>query len=377
MKILISKLLTETISEEELLELHELLKDPANQKLLETYIQDEHDLNLAIIKNDVDVAYHKVITQIDHEEKPIRKLIPNWTKYAAAAVLLVGLSVLYHQGFFLSQEETTLIPEEDFITLELDNGSVRTIDPGAIKDIKDAAGNLVGKQNKSQLTYQGTDDSETLLYNTLKVPYGKRFSVELSDGTQVHLNSGTSLRYPVTFLKDKDREVSIVGEAYFDVTTDAEHPFIVNAGALNVAVLGTQFNLSSYVEDASTDVVLIEGMVGMYNDQEAVEDALALTPGLKGSFNKSEKTVVTEPVNTRVYTSWRNGELVFRNTPFKNILKKMERHYNIDIVLENEVLGEELFSASFTNKTIEMVLSYFHDIQGIGYTIEDNTLYIK
>ncbi|WP_221420312.1 FecR family protein [Fulvivirga sp. M361] len=373
MKILISKLLTETISEEELLELHELLKDPANQKLLETYIQDEHDLNLAIIKNDVDAAYHNVITQIDHEEKPIRKLIPNWTKYAAAVVLLVGLTFIYQQGFFLSPEETTLVPEEDFITLELDNGLVQTINPGATKDIKDAAGNLVGVQNKSQLTYQGTNDSETLLYNTLKVPYGKRFS----DGTQVHLNSGTSLRYPVTFLKNMDRKVSIVGEAYFDVTTDAEHPFIVNAGALNVAVLGTQFNLSSYVEDASTDVVLIEGMVGMYNDQEVVEDALTLTPGLKGSFNKSGKTVVTEPVNTRVYTSWRNGELVFRNTPFKNILKKMERHYNVEIVLENEALGEELFSASFTNKTIEMVLSYFDDIQGIGYKIKDNTLYIK
>ena len=126
-----------------------------------------------------------------------------------------------------------------------------------------------------------------------------------------------------------------------------------------------------------TDVVLVEGSVGMYPEDTQNGNKTVLIPGMKGTFDKTDESVVTEEVNTTVYTAWRTGELVYRNLPFKNIVKKLERHYNIQIKLNNVALGEELFNASFKNKTIDEVLSYFDELYGIDYKVSDNTVYIN
>ena len=123
--------------------------------------------------------------------------------------------------------------------------------------------------------------AETLVYNTLKIPYGKQFEVELSDGTIVHLNSGTTLRYPVAFLKNQNRKVFLTGEAFFEVAKDKAHPFTVSTQELNVEVLGTKFNASSYTEDVTTDIVLVEGKVALYKDKKENNNSVKLTPGSK------------------------------------------------------------------------------------------------
>src|SRR5690606_36367432 len=111
-------------------------------------------------------------------------------------------------------------------------------------------------------------NSDKLAYNTLKIPFGKKFRLQLSDGTMVHINSGSTLKYPIKFIAGENRQVYLDGEAFFDVAKDKKHPFIVNADNLNVRVLGTHFNVSNYPEDAVTDVVLVEGSVGMYRSNE-------------------------------------------------------------------------------------------------------------
>ena len=321
---------------------------------------------------------HKILEAAKKREKsaPVRKI---W-RYASVAAVFIGLFTLgyfYQQGAFNTVSEELLIPANESITLKLEDGTIEVIDPGDTKAIRNARGNVVGNQNQSQLVYSEEPDTEQLVYNTLTVPYGKRFEVVLSDGTAVYMNAGTQLTYPISFLSTGNREVFVSGEAYFDVTSDTQRPFIVNAEELNVEVLGTEFNVLAYPEDGVSDVVLVEGSVGMYNDKTRIDQATVLTPGTKGSFDKSAANIVIEQVNTKVYTSWRNGELVYRNLPFKHILKKLERHYNIKLVLNNPELGEEPFSASFENKSIEEVLSFFDDIYDVEYSIENNTVYIK
>jgi hypothetical protein len=306
----------------------------------------------------------------------------NFRKYisiAASFVILLGVGLAYQKGAFNTKTE----PEFDFksndIVLQLENGNTQIISENNTIQVKDANGNIVGNQNGDKIIYENNSALEKLTYNTIKIPYGKRFQLQLSDGTLVHLNSGTTLKYPVKFIAGENRQVYLDGEAFFDVAKDKKHPFIVNADNLNVRVLGTHFNVSNYPEDAATDVVLVEGSVGMYNINEEF-DALkstVLKPGYKGSFNKANAMIFTKPVITDIYTSWITGGLTFRNMTFKNIITKLERRYNVTIVNKNEKLANEKFNASFSDESIEKVMSYFNDIHGINYTIKNNQILIK
>jgi len=159
--------------------------------------------------------------------------------------------------------------------------------------------------------------------------------------------------------------VFLNGEAYFDIAKDEEHPFIVNAQELNIQVVGTQFNVVAYPENQETDVVLIEGSVGLSEGNTTEEGHVVtyLKPGFKGSFDKEQKTINTSKVNTLLYTSWMDGNIVFRNESFKNIIKRLERQYNATIIINNESLSNETFNATIEveRETLEDVLYYFNN----------------
>ena len=377
MKKNITKLLLGTITENEIVELRIWLQDPKNQAILESYVRDYHDLNLATIKNNLDEAYSKVSHQIDINKKPVIKLFPNWSRYVAAIILLIGLAFIYNEGIFSNTDQEFLVPRDESITLELDNGTIQTIDVNGAIEVRDSEGNVVGSQQHNQISYSKASEKEVLVFNTLTVPNGKKFQIELSDGTLVHINSGSSLRYPVNFLSDGPREVFLTGEAYFDVAKNVSNSFVVNVNELDVKVLGTQFNVSAYGEDEFIDVVLVEGAVGLHKEGELQADAVKLSPGQKGSYEQTSNYIQVNEVNTSLYTSWMQGHLVFRDLTFNNILKKLERHYNVEIINFNEVLGNEVFNARFDSVAIEEVLGYFNDIHSIDFRIEENKVIIK
>jgi len=313
-------------------------------------------------------------------ELPSRK--SNYRKYisiAASVIVLLGIGFFYKQNMSNKAVEPKFDFKSSDIVLQLENGEVQVISEHNSAQVKDAKGNIVGNQNGDKLVYESNSDSEKLIYNTIKIPYGKKFRLQLSDGTFVHLNSGTTLRYPVKFIAGENRQVFLDGEAFFDVAKDKKHPFIVNADELNVRVLGTHFNVSNYPEDALTDVVLVEGSVGMYESSQEFDAAknTILKPGFKGSFNKENAKISTKAVITDIYTSWIDGGLTFRNMTFKNIITKLERRYNVTIVNKNEKLASEKFNASFKEESIENVMSYFNEIHGINYTIKNNQILIK
>lgn len=296
-------------------------------------------------------------------------------KYAAVAVLLLGLGHFYQQGYF-SKKPVLIIPPES-ITLALENGDIQIINEADSAKVVDYKGRIVGIQEGNQLVYNNSVTKNKLTYNTLTVPYGKRFKIQLSDGTVVYLNSGTSLKYPVAFMQGENRHVYLYGEAFFNVATDKDHPFIVNAEALNVEVLGTRFNVSAYPEDSTTEVVLVEGSVGLYNEKEVLKDGVTIVPGTKGSLEKEAKQISTEKVNTEIYTQWMKGGLVFRNSSFENISKKLERHFNVKIMNTNELLTKEIFNANFKEDPIETILNDLKNSFYFEYKMEENTIYIN
>ena len=303
-------------------------------------------------------------------------------KYISAAAVFLGLLTVgyfYQQDLVDDNSYTTLAPKKQSITLQLDNGNITTLSEDGTSKVLDPSGKIIGSQNGGQLVYNNESSSEKIIYNTLSVPYGKRFQLQLSDGTKAYLNAGTVLKYPVNFLKGKNRQVFLTGEAFFDVAKDADHPFIVNADKLNIRVLGTRFNVSTYPEDKTTDVVLEEGSVRLFAKTENFnpEKSTLLEPGHKGSFSKEDNSITTKAVNTDIYTSWINGELVFRNMTFENILKKMERHYDVNIVNTNATLANEEFNARFGDEPIQKILEYFKITYAIDFTVDDNKITIN
>lgn len=366
-----------TITEQELIELRDWLNNPKNQSRLESHVRDYHDLNLATLKNDVDKAYKKVVDHIDRDERPVKKLIPNWGKYAAAVIFLFGIAFMYQQSFFSSQDEPAIVSRDEPITLQFDTGDIQTIDISQTKQIKDADGKTIGTQKRNQIRYSDDENIKNLVFNTLKVPNGKQFELELSDGTIVHLNAGSSLRYPVHFLPLEPRQVFLSGEAYFEVSKNETRTFVVQVDELGVEVLGTEFNISAYEEDENINVVLIDGSVSLNNKGGLQDNSTKLSPGQRGSFDYMSQHVKVDEVNTLLYTSWMQRHLVFRDLTFDQIITKLERHYNIEIENTNTELGKEVFNASFDDIEIEKVLSFFNDAHKIKYTIKNSKVIIE
>ncbi|PKP13222.1 MAG: iron dicitrate transport regulator FecR [Bacteroidetes bacterium HGW-Bacteroidetes-3] len=372
--------LTSQASSADLKFLQKWLKNPKNIEFFNKFVK----INFAIDYNMKTYDSKKTkeeLLRIIHNDKKIRykHTINSVLKYAAIFVIVLGIGAIVKLTFVSELKNNIEISKNDAITLELENGEIEVIYPDLDKKIRDGQGRVIGNQKKSQLTYISNTNPSKLAYNTLKVPYGKRFDIILSDGTHVYLNAGSSLKYPVEFIKGKERTVFLNGEAYFDVFSDKSHPFIVNVNDMHVQALGTEFNISSYPEDFVFNTVLVEGSVKIFKENEVddVQSSVILEPSYKAEWNKEEKIIFVEKVDTKIYTSWLDGKLVFRNTQFKNIIKKLERHYNVSIINKNTELNKQYFDATFDVETIEQVLNSFNKSYKIQYTIKNNQIIIN
>tara|TARA_B110000003_G_scaffold276306_1_gene322093 strand:+ start:2158 stop:3315 length:1158 start_codon:yes stop_codon:yes gene_type:complete len=374
---LIIKYLNQNTSVEDLNQLLIELKNKKNVRLFKSYIKTNY--YSLYVMNDIDRKdIIKVIkSKIDLERKKSQRLnfIKKSFKYAAFFIIILGL------GFYIKSTQQNIVvkekivPKADDIVLETENGEQLILEKEEKYQKIDPEINLLQKSN--QLVYDKDLKIETLVFHSLKVPYGKRFDIILSDNTKVYLNSGSILRYPVKFLDNQIREVFLEGEAFFEVSEDKKNIFRVNSNRINVEVYGTKFNFKNYPEDYVSDVVLVNGSVGISNSEN--KSITKLSPGFKGSVDKENFKVNKVKINTKIYTSWIDGQVIFRGESFNQIIKKLERLYNVTIINNNEEISEELFNASIDteNEKIEDVLNYFNKIYNIEYQLFNNKIIIN
>ncbi|UPZ17751.1 FecR family protein [Flavobacterium humidisoli] len=375
---LIVKFITNQASQEEIEQLTEWLKEEENQIAFKDFVQTNYAIDTALNTFDSTEVRKQLSERINKENNVFyKRRFSSYYKYAAVLIVALGGFYFYKNSTAEQVKQNVIVPRVDEIVLQFDNGASETIDISGEKNVTDKDGNIIGKQEKNRLVYNKAFAEGELVYNTLKIPYGKKFEVQLSDGTLVHLNSGTSFKYPVQFVKKQNREVYLTGEAYFEVSKDKSHPFTVNTQQVNVEVLGTKFNVDSYSNNSSTDIVLVEGKVSLYKDQKTNHNQVYLTPGFKGSAQQGQSEIEIEQVNTDYYTDWVKGSLVFKNASFDAIIKKLERQYNVTFINRNKTLGKEIFNARFDNEPIEVVLKYFSDSYAIDYKIDRDKITIK
>lgn len=323
---------------------------------------------------DTDAEWHLFMERAMVSKK---QKFPFWRPILKYAAIFVGVMVtgylVFRQNDMVNQNPIS----EMSIKLKMGNDNVKVIQEESSQQIISASGKVLGVQKGNRISYKVDSEISELVYNELEIPFGKIFEVELSDGTLVHLNSGTKIKYPVKFLNTGKREVFIEGEAYFKVAKDKNHPFVVHSDQVDVEVLGTEFNFSSYKEDAEINTVLVEGSVKMSNAITPNDDVM-LKPGSKGSWHKADYSISVEEVDIENYTGWINGELVFRNSSFSNMAKKLERKYNVSIQNNNLRLNEIKLNARFSTEIerIEDVLKSISEIYPFNYKIIDRDIII-
>lgn len=351
----------------------EIIESLTNSRLVK-----EREYKIDRINRDKHADWKKIRPIRNAERRKRLKVV-----FGAAAVLVISLTAGY--SFFQSQHaskdssviETAFLPLDD-IVLDTGDGVKHVVSHSSEANFYQEA-SLVYREDNLFLDYTKVKVKfpEKLVYNELTVPYGRRFQVQLSDGSKIHLNSGSSLRYPIQFIKGEDRTVYLEGEAFFEVEK-SKQPFIVKAEDMQVKVLGTKFNVSAYPEDYNIRTVLIEGSVEVLApDENSQNESLILVPGEKAYYEKAHKILKSRAVKTSLYTSWVDGKIVFDHMAFENIAKKLERHYNVNILNNNPELAKEKFTASFDIESIEQVLTSFSKSYNFNFKIKDNDIIIN
>lgn len=197
---------------------------------------------------------------------------------------------------------------------------------------------------------------DEIQYAEVNTPSGTVIRYELPDRSIVWLNSGSCLRYPINFKGDK-REVELNGEAYFEVQANLESPFYVHTkSGMSVYVYGTCFNVNAYADEKSIETTLEEGKVNVVIPNR--KNQVKLEPGERLSYDKTTHQLQKSQVDIDEKTAWKDGKLVFRNTSLPDVLKRLSRHFNVDIELQNKSGKEHRYRATFKNETLMQILDY-------------------
>lgn len=300
-------------------------------------------------------------------------------KSIAAAVIL---SLCVGGGWFLYSRLNTATP-----LVAVNNGPILPGKPQAIlvlstgeKVVLDSLNQEVNEQNGitiqvsdgGSLTYRLIDSVKQTgeLFNQVSIPRGGEYMMQLADGTKVWLNAATEFRYPAVFC-GQQRKVSLKGEAYFEVSKDLLHPFVVEVDEVQIKVYGTCFNVNSYKE-GNVQTVLVEGAVGIQHKGQE----LRLKPGQKGE--STGKEIKVSEVDPYAYIAWKDGNFVFENERLEEVMDKLIRWYDIEVFYTRESSREIRLSGDMKRyRDIQSLLYYFEQIADVKFEIKGRGVVVK
>ena len=332
------------------------LLDPSNDLLIKHWLREHWDtlsVNELVADQDepdMEKIWGKIRSSIKENQlkSGLEKAPSGFNKFhfkkIAVAAIMIGvlLSTYFiytansvdHMGLAdanLKPSNDIAPPAQARATLKLADGSTVYLDSNVNGTLAMQGGIEIKRNEGGEIIYSGAA-SDAISMNTLSLPKGsKPIRLLLSDGSLVWLNAASSITYPTAFV-GKERKVSMMGEAYFEVSENKAMPFFVEHDQLLIKVLGTHFNVNAYDNEASNKVTLLSGLVDVGNGKISKR----LVPGQQASVSKTVFSV-DENIDTDEVLAWKNGQFYFGGSDIRSIMKQIERYYDVEVEFRDEV----------------------------------------
>ncbi len=376
---LIQLYLVGDLSGEEKVKLEEwVTQDPSREKLFKEICNEKSVASDFGIYEKVnkDSAWEKVILKGNIKQKnPPRRL--GWYKFVAA--VMIPLMVVA-AGYFIRETKQGIEPKDtEFASIEPGKSKaiLRLADNRVIEITReqetrfDVAEGIAAINNSLGMVYPEQVAMGKAEYNVLEVPRGGEYTVTLSDGTVVYLNSGSELRYPVAFGSER-RDVFLSGEGYFEVAKDAERPFFVNADKLKIRVYGTSFNVNTY-NIANVETVLVEGKIGIQGNNAEY----TVKPGQLALYNREEGTMEIRDVDVRPYVAWKEHEFMFDDESLEEIMNTLSLWYDVDVFFQTASLKQLHFTGHLGRyEEVSHILDAISGVTQVKFSVKGRTIIV-
>lgn len=297
-----------------------------------------------------------------------------WISSCAACISIL-ISIAYYSFIYTSSTPT----ENSFADLQKiypekgGSKAILTLGNGTSIDLSTHQGTIaqsVKNMDGKELVYD-KQNKEKVDFNTLTIPKGGEYKLILADGTKVWMNADSKIHYPVFFVGNT-REVTLEGEAYFEVAHDEKHPFIVHTSLGNIQVFGTSFNVSAYKE-SPVIATLVSGSVAVSTKTSNIK----LHPGKQAMLHSNGNINVHE-VDVDMATSWRTGVYLFNNMPLKDIVAQLSRWYDVEIHFKSTNLEKIHFTGGIDrSEELAFAISTIADVSNVKFIREGDTIWIE
>jgi ferric-dicitrate binding protein FerR (iron transport regulator) len=298
-----------------------------------------------------------------------------WYSTAAAVLVLLSAGLFYFNRSTDPVIVKTEIPRFKNDITPGNNKAILTLDDGSKIDLDDAKTGILASESNidikktgaGQLEYTAAAQStKTVKYNILSTPMGGEYQLILPDGSKVWLNSASTLRFPTAFV-GSERVVELKGEAYFEVAKNSKMPFLVRTNnAMDIKVLGTQFNVMAYDDEKNINTTLIEGSVEVLKGSGKTK----LKPGQEAVLNKGSGNIKVSAADLEQAIAWKNGYFIFSNENIESIMRKVSRWYNVDVIYQGNLSNKDFVGTISRNKNISELLKMLELTGAVNFSID-------
>lgn len=373
-KALLEKYKTDELSEEE-------------KVIVEQWLFSYQEAGIDLSEDRMDTLQKEVWEKI--QVRKINKKLP-WLRMVAAACLLLGLGagLLFFMGKAGHKQQqiagvmkNDLLPGGNKAMLTLAGGKKISLTDASPGKLAIQSGISISKSDDGQLVYEISEEvvqvTGEINYNTIETPRGGQFQVNLPDGSRVWLNAATVIRFPLSFRDLKERRVELKGEAYFEIEKDVQKPFVVQSDGQLIKVLGTQFNVSSYVDEPSIKTTLLEGSIKLEMLNSHGKDSRILKPGQQARTSSEANEIRVLSVDVQAETSWKNGFFSFEDMPIELIMKQISRWYDVDVIYKDNLAGKTVWGSITRYTNVSKVLSILEKTGKIHFRMEGRRIYVS
>lgn len=370
-----------TITTAEKEEFNSLLAHPDNEAALKTLMEESWATFPAskpiFNAEESNRIWQAVLPQRATPRIPATRTVRYW--WAAAAAVLISASTWFLINKSIrtpatqTQANAIILPGSNKATLTLGDGRTITLD-STTQSLSDVNGVKIFNFSGGTLSYQDQasgNNSSAISYNTLSTPRGGQYQLVLPDGSKVWLNAASSIRFPSAF-NERERKVTVTGEAYFEVAANSQSPFFVDTRAVVLQVLGTSFNINTYENEEAEKLALASGSVRITSKKDTKHTVL-LTPGMQAVA--SDQQLATQPADIAKIISWKNGVFTLDNASLPEVMRQLERWYDIQVVFEGPVPGVKIGGKIDRGVTLNEMLESLTEME-IKYRMQNRTLTI-